>query len=342
MYHVTDLTSRPELWDSFVKRSLYTVFVQSSLYGEFYQRLGEQHVIVGVFKGENLVGGALAVTTHARRGSFLFIPYGPILPEEGRTDVCNLLMGRLEDIAMARRLHFVRASPFLQDTADTQELFAKRGYIRAPLHSLAETTWLLSLDADDQALLFGMKKNHRNLINRCLRDGVRVSVETRPGSLEQFHEIHDVTAARHKFTRFSRDYIDKEFTVFSSAGSAAIVCGYLPDGRLDSAAIIMYYGTMACYRHGASLNLDARLPTSYAVQWAAIREARRRVMRWYNFWGIAPDGSSKHHPFRGITHFKTGFGGEAKHLLPAMDKPLSWRYRVTKLFEYGRKLKRGF
>jgi lipid II:glycine glycyltransferase (peptidoglycan interpeptide bridge formation enzyme) len=117
----------------------------------------------------------------------------------------------------------------------------------------------------------------------------------------------------------------------------------LPDGRLDGAAVIIYYGNMAAYRHSGSLNLDSRYPTSYLLQWHAIQEAKGRGMEWYNFWGIAPENATKKHPFFGITHFKKGFGGENKKLLYCQDFRINkTRYLLTKIIETIRRIRRGF
>ena len=111
---------------------------------------------------------------------------------------------------------------------------------------------------------------------------------------------------------------------------------------MDASAIIIFYGNMAAYRHSASLQLDKRLPTSYLIQWEAIKEAKKRGVMWYNFWGIAPEGASSKHPFFGITHFKKGFGGSHMELLPCFDIPLKMRYYLTRYFEFFRSIKRGF
>jgi lipid II:glycine glycyltransferase (peptidoglycan interpeptide bridge formation enzyme) len=161
-------------------------------------------------------------------------------------------------------------------------------------------------------------------------------------ALNDFNTLHDYTAHHHHFTRFSSRYIFNEFQVFAANGQATIFRAYLADGRLDSAAIILSCGTMACYRHGASRNLDHKIPTSYLIQWRAIQEAKNQGVIWYNFWGIAPAGAGKAHPFHGITHFKTGFGGFQKNLLHCQDLPLMPRYWLNWLVETFRRKKRGF
>ena len=74
------LVKNKEEWEKFIFKQPYSLFVQSFHYGEFYEALGEQGWIFGIYDGEELVGGSLCVSVHAKRGDFLFLPHGPILP----------------------------------------------------------------------------------------------------------------------------------------------------------------------------------------------------------------------------------------------------------------------
>lgn len=339
------LITNKQTWEPFILRQSYQLFTQSSHYGDFYEALGEQSWIFGIYAGTQLVGGSLVVSTHAKRGSFLYLPYGPILPDENQGSALAALTAALKEFAREQKYDFIRSSPFMAETEDNKRLFSAAGFRHAPMHMLAETTWLLDLQPDEDHLLAAMNKNHRNLIRRCERAGVRVHLSTDQPALAEFNQLHDATADRHGFHRFPAAYINHEFQAFAPHGEAAIFLASLPDGRLDAAAIVLSYGNMAAYRHGASLNLDKKLPTSYLIQWEAIREAKRRGRRWYNFWGIAPAGlgdSSPRHPFYGLTHFKTGFGGQKKDLLHCQDLPVSWAYWKNWLVESVRKYKRGF
>lgn len=324
----------PNVWDAFIKKQPYTLFVQSPQYGNFYRAMGEQAWIFGIFDGHELIGGSLTVSTHAKRGNFLYLPYGPINPTPE-------FFYFLREFAKGEGLDFIRVSPFLDDTDEHRTMFKNAGFKRAPIHALAETTWLLDVQMDDDALLAAMNKNHRNLVRRCEREGVRVSLNSDAGALARFNNMHDATAARHGFHRFSMEHIEKEFHAFAPE-NAIVAEAYLPDGTLDAAAVILLYGSMACYRHGASYGKDKKLPTSYALQWEVIREVKRRGYALYNFWGIAPERTKPSHPFYGISHFKRGFGGAQKKLLPCQDRPLSVRYWVNWIVETLRRIKRGF
>lgn len=340
--HIKEITNKQE-WENFVLSQTNTLFVQSIQYGEFYTAVGEKAWIFGIYDEKKLIGGSLVVSTHAKRGNFLYLPYGPILPKNKKNEALNHLVCFLRKFASSQKeYHFVRVSPFLEDNSENKALFKNSGFRNAPMHVLAETTWMLDITKSEEQLLQNMNKNHRNLIRRCEREKVEVKKLNSTEDLNKFFELYDETARRHKFHKFSRDYITKEFENFSKKGKALVFQAWLPDGRLDSSAIIMYYGKMAAYRHGASLNNNKKIPTSYLLQWKAIKEAQNRGMNLYNFWGIAPENSSKKHPFKGITHFKKGFGGFQKDLLHCQDLPLAPKYYLNWLIETSRRIKRGF
>jgi len=343
-YTVKEITN-PDQWDAFVMSGPYTLFVQSADYAAFYALLGESSWIFGIFDEHNtLIGGSLVLSTHAKRGNFLYLPYGPVIALNGKEEhaAFHTLTETLVSFARANNYRFIRVSPFFEASTTYKNMFAQEGYRSAPMHILAETTWMLDITPDEQTLFASMKKNHRNLIRRCERDGVRVEKRTDDAALDILHTLLDATKKRHNFTPFSRSYIDNEFKQFATHGRACIFVAYLPDGTIDSCAIIMFYGNTAVYRHSGSLNKNKKLPTSYLVQWHVIGEAKKRGMKWYNFWGIAPDDAPQNHPFKGITHFKTGFGGEKKELLHCQDLVVSRLYWINWIVERLRSMRRGF
>lgn len=338
--HAKKIESASE-WENFLHTQKFTPFVQSPKYIEFYKNLKEDGFVVGVYDHDTLVGGSVVVTTHAKRGNFLYLPYGPLLPADHSAQMFACLIEFLKHYGKQHGYVFIRVSPFVDDTPDNKKLFSSIGFRPAPMHVLAENTWLLDITPDEETLLKAMNKNHRNLIRRCERDGVTIQVTTDPQKLSGLNSLLDITAKRHKFRRFSEQYIAEEFKSFLPH-SVMLFEAFLPDGSLDSAAVIMFYGTMAAYRHSASLGKNPKLPSSYLLQWHVIQEAKKRGMKLYNFWGIAPEQATQDHPFFGITHFKKGFGGFKKDVLHCQDLPLSHKYWINWCIETFRRFKRGF
>jgi len=337
----------PAEWEKFLLTQPYTIFVQSSAYTKFYQSMGEEGEIWGVYNERNeLVAGSVIISVHAKRGNFWLLPYGPIisplLDQAEQALIFSFLAQALKTAAKKAGMDFVRVSPFWSiANKNLLETLKSNKFIRSPLHILAENTWLLDIGPSEDDLLKNMEKNHRNLIRRCEKEGVRVEITTDPNAVEEFNQMHDVTVKRHNFHRFPSGYVRKEFNALAP-NNAAVIKAYLPNGELDSVGIFMFYGTMSCYRHAASLMADKRLPTSYAVQWAAIKEAKKRGCTIHNFWGIAPPEADKNHPFYGITHFKKGFGGQELDLIPCHDLPVSSKYILTWIIEKIRSIRRGF
>ncbi len=270
----------PKVWENFLLAQPNTIFVQSPEYAEFYRNMDEEGRIWGVFNevGE-LVAGTLIISVHARRGNFWLLPYGPIISSKivgvDQAVIFSFLVQLLKQEAKKAQMDFVRVSPFIATSDKVMaEAFVVNKFIRSPLHILAEHTWLLDIAPSEEDLLKNMEKNHRNLIRRCEKEGVRVEISTDPEAVEEFNRMHDVTVKRHNFHRFPNGYVRKEFNALAPK-NAAVIKAYLPDGTLDAVGIFMFYGTMSCYRHAASLMSDKHLPTSYAVQWAAIKEAKK-------------------------------------------------------------------
>ena len=63
-------------------------------------------------------------------------------------------------------------------------------------------------------------------------------------------------------------------------------------------------------------------------------------LKYYDFWGIAPTDDPNHR-FAGVTIFKKGFGGERIDWVHAHDLPVSPLYKLTYVFETGRRIRRN-
>jgi peptidoglycan pentaglycine glycine transferase (the first glycine) len=335
---IRQITS-PDIWNSYITDKEYSLHTQSWGYGDFYESIGERVYVFGVYLHDELVGGTLCVTIHARRGNFLYLPYGPIVNDN---TYIKPLIEYLKFFAVEIGLDFIRMSPFIAKNDELEDIFVDLGFHNSPMHILAEHTWMLNLEHTEQNIFSTMNKNHRNLVSRCNREGAYVEITEDISRLPEFHAILDKTAKRHRFVRFSRDYIDKEFRTAGTYGKAKLLLGYLPDGVLDAVAIVYLFGNTCAYRHGASIGRDKKIPVSYLVQWEAIRQAKKNGALFYNFWGIAPSDAGPKHPFHGITHFKKGFGGFPIDLIHCQDLPLNLKYWITWVIEMLRKSKRGF
>ena len=88
---------------------------------------------------------------------------------------------------------------------------------------------------------------------------------------------------KHNFTPFSLTFITKQVKIVSDTK----VFTASRRGQPLASAVIVFYGNSAFYHHGASI--PSKIPAAYLLQWEAIREAKRRGHRFYNFWGVVKE-----------------------------------------------------
>jgi len=145
------------------------------------------------------------------------------------------------------------------------------------------------------------------------------------------YDLEIETATRHNFVPFKYDFLESHFKNFVKDGQLLIFEGEW-NREVISSAMIVFYGKEATYHYSGSSGKFPEVPVNYLLQWEVIKEAKKRGMAIYNFWGIAPNDDPTHR-FAGVTTFKKGFGGFKKDYLHAHDLPMSPLYWGVNLFE---------
>jgi lipid II:glycine glycyltransferase (peptidoglycan interpeptide bridge formation enzyme) len=184
-----------------------------------------------------------------------------------------------------------------------------------------------------------MRKTTRYEIKRAEKLGLKIEHESDPKLITTFHQQQLDLAKHHGFVPFSYNFLYHQFTTFLADNQVELISSYSGD-KLLATAFVIYYSQEAVYHYGISTPENRSLPGSYACQWAAIKEAKKRGLTRYNFWGIAPNNAPKDHRFAGVSLFKRGFGGQEVAYLPAHDLPTSSLYKAVSLFESLRAKKR--
>ena len=328
-----------KIWDDFVTSAPDHTFLHSWNWGEFNEQMGDKIWRMGVYDGDKIIAAALIIRVHARRGNFLFVPHGPLSSEnQDPKSVFSELIKKLKELARKESVSFIRISPLLQDSEENRKLFKELGFRPAPIHMHAEITWTLDLAPSEEELIKNMRKTTRNLIRRAERDGVKITISTDESDIEQFMKLYGETSERHSFTPFSSKYLKTQLAVFARDNSIAIFNAWY-DNEILASAIVVFYGKSAYYHHGASI--PSKIPAAYLLQWEAIKEAKKRGHKYYNFWGIVPENAPKNHPWTGITLFKKGFGGFETDYVHAQDLQLSPMYWVNWAVEIVRRHRRN-
>ena len=344
---IQEITNKSQ-WEDFIFQNKEATFLHSWNWGEFNKNTGEKIWRVGVFDSRDealpcLIAIVLIIKVKARRGSFLFVPQGPIITYNSKlitNDLLSRIFDYLKDLGKREKVSFVRISPVLENTSENLNIFKQAGFRNASIHMMhPEITWLLDITKSEEEILKGMRKTHRNLIRRAVKDGVEIIQNTDEKYLKNFYDIHMETVKRHKFVPFSYDYIRSEVKAFKDDNQISVFSAKYKN-KIISSAIIVFYGNQAFYHHGASLSEYNKIPSSYLILWEAIKEAKKRNKEIFNFYGIVENKPK--HPWAGLSKFKKGFGGYKKEFLHCQDLSLSKKYLITWLVEVVRKIKRGY
>ncbi len=328
-----------KIWDSFITSAAPQSFFQSWNWGEVIKSQKSKVISeklfwrVGIYKNETLVGLAQFEKVLAKKGTFLHLRHGPILQTWDKK-LFDFLLDYLKNQAKQHAAHFIRISPLIEDCAQHKTFLKNFGFFPSPLHAMdSEYCWVLDLDQSEEELLAGMRKSTRYLVKQAQKLNVIVKESS---DIDGFLQLYAQTASRHGF--IAHEQIREEWEIFTRESAGTLLHAYHQDELLAS-AFIVYYGNQAIYHHGASTK--SKIPAAYLLQWEAIKEAKRRGMRYYNFWGIAPPDKPRH-PWQGITLFKQGFGGYVRQYLHAHDLPLTPWYGLTYIAETIRRVKRGY
>ena len=329
-----------EIWEDFFARCEEKTFLQSWNWGEFQERIGSASGgkiwRLGVYEENNggLSSVALAVKIVAKRGTFLLIQHVVGFSE--------VLSNELKKIAKEEKCDFIRVVPLSKQNEENKKMFKKLGFKEAAMHANAyEATWKLDITPVEDELLKNMRKTTKYLIKQAEKNpDIAIEKSADFAEAETYLKLNGEVAKRQKFTPFSDNFIKKEFEAFSADGQAMWIFGKYK-GEIAAGALVIFWSGIGFYHQAASLAKYAKFSIPYLLQWEAIKEAKRRDCKVYDFWGYIDPKVQPNHPWAGPTLFKMGFGGRAYEYIKTQDLQLSKKYWLTYIFEKIRSKRRG-
>lgn len=333
--------SNKEEWEGFLMRCQRKTFLHSWNWGEFQQSLGNKIWRLGMYDGSILTSVALVIKHKAKRGSFLLVPHGPVVKDFQFQAVLKVLMPTLRELAMQEKVDFIRMSPIAERNPENEQLCKDLGFRLRALHSHPESSWKLNIEPSEEDLLRGMRKTTRYLLRQAEKDqDLKIVQSFNIKDVEIFNQLHLAVVKHQKFIPFSLEYFKKEFSAFTEDNQIALFFANY-QGKPIAASYGIFWSGMAFYHHAALLPEFKKVPAAYLLQWQAIKEAKKRGCKVYDFWGYSDPLRYPKHPYSGPTLFKMGFGGYKDEYVKTQDLVISQRYWLNYIIETARKVKRG-
>ncbi|GAB1483130.1 peptidoglycan bridge formation glycyltransferase FemA/FemB family protein [Treponema sp.] len=277
-----------------------------------------------------------------------YAPYGPeLLPDDDSRgnfleELSETLKEQLPDDCICIRWDLPWKSPYAEDaswfdekgqwqgppSSQLQELRMNAGTLRknllkAPSDILPTDTLFLDLSEEAAEILKSMKSKTRYNILLAARKGIHVREGTEK-DLGIWMELYRETASRNGIVSHEEFFFEPLFEAGSGKQGRGDTVKLLiaeRDGIAYAAMFLALGSGRATYLYGASSSKDTSLMAPYALQWAAIQEARAFGCKDYDFFGVAPSHAPSH-PLSGLSRFKTGFGGALFHRQGCWDYPL--------------------
>jgi lipid II:glycine glycyltransferase (peptidoglycan interpeptide bridge formation enzyme) len=294
-------------------------FLQSYDWGQFQQSLGRE-----VVRFQDNVDGkvilAQAVKLPLPMGQYYwFVPKGPLTDMHMR-DVSRVLKEHLMG-GVFIRTEGVHTTPSVQ----AQEA------------NPSTTVQLeLSKNFDEVFEKFDPKVRYNT------RLGTKKGVTCGFFDLDHFGDFEKLlteTTSRDGFSGHTVDYYKKMLEFFTEGEArASLAIAYLGDVPLAANIMLDCFGTRV-YLHSASSNEHRELKAPHVLQSFVIKDACEKGIKTYDFWGIAPPGSSEKHPWAGLTYFKKSFMGKVVEMRGTWDMPTRpIAYAAYRLARAARKL----
>ena len=315
-YTVKTVENQTE-WDEFVTAHPDANFLQSWDFYEFYFSRGFDIVRRGIYDENNqLVGVYAGEVEPAKRGRHLAIAGGPIFDWTNQ-EIKNLIFSDMKQQAKKLKCTFVRVRPQLQNTPENAKIFQQLGFRKAPMYLSVEFAGVLNLENSEEEILKNMRQRLRRALRKAEKNQIAIEKTSDPKAIHDFYQIELQTAKRHDFYAFSEDFLTKQFAAFAKNDEAVLYIAKL-GGEILAENFMIFYGNEASYHYGVSSELGTKYSGAPLLHMEAMRDARKRGIKRYNFWGIVDENDTKHR-FYGVSVFKRGFGVEELKYLEARD-----------------------
>lgn len=238
------------------------------------------------------------------------------------------LISKIQKISQKENAIFFRFDPDERWSEQQTQNFKKYLNLSTCRPVQPQDTLVLDLSQSEKKLSANMKPKTRYNIRLAEKHSIKVRESNNLADVDIFWTLAQETAKRDRFSYHPKIYYRKMLENLRGKELEAQLLIAEHQGEPAAAIIVLFHKESAIYLHGASSYRHRALMAPYLLQWTAIKIAKKRKCKFYDFWGIAPEGDESRH-WAGITRFKKGFGGIELHYPGCFELPIQkgW-YRI--------------
>jgi lipid II:glycine glycyltransferase (peptidoglycan interpeptide bridge formation enzyme) len=320
---VTQAPAADELaaWDQLVANLPGSDVTQLSRWATVRSTAGYTPLYLLARGGGVLLGGALVLIRRVPLiGRLGYVSYGPIVADAPqRATVVGALADALLDLARTR----LRAL-FVQPVAgeDISSALLERGFRLSTAGVAPAATVRIDLSAPEESLRAGLSKRIRRWTNKWADAGVTVR-RGGPDDLGVLLDLLRSTAQHQGFVELAPDYVHTLHRELARGGQVELFVGEVHGEPVVAEMFTNCGGVLRCRLTGMNRSSAAStLSVTAAVDWEAIRWAKKRGMAGFDFGGLSAEAAAivadqglSSTELDGASRFKVAFGGRY-HVYP--------------------------
>lgn len=243
-------------------------------------------------------------------GKYFYIPRGPVKVKNIDKEELKNVIGDLIELAKINKANWIRVDNFDEKIKSVLK-YKKNKVVKAPHDMQPKQIFIVDIAKDEEDILKEMKPKTRYNINLARKKGVKIikinNFSKNKKELERFIDLIGETGDRKGLNFHSGDYYRKMLKNISQKRGGLFVAEY--DRKIIAGAIMVIYGKIAIYLHGASSDKSRNVMAPFLLQWEMMREAKRLGASKYDLGGVSIDDCNKKRleKWSGVTRFKQGF-----------------------------------
>ena len=230
-------------------------------------------------------------------GNYLYCPYGPIAKDK---ESFKLAIDALKKIATEEKAIFIRVEPFQA----TEAKYLPKNTVKSQDLNPKET-WLLDLQGSEEDLSSKLPSRLLRYYRGAKQKGITIETSHDPADIHFLLELQRALARQKKISTFSEHYLQTEL-------KQPFATLYLAkkDQQVIAAGLVFDDEHTRYNLQGAQSDTGRKLHATGILTIQLIKDAKKKGLKTFDFWGIAPENAGPDHPWAGFTNFKKTFAGK--------------------------------
>jgi hypothetical protein len=172
----------------------------------------------------------------------------------------------------------------------------------------SKLTQVIDLSRSEDELWAGLSGLAKRKIRKAKNCGYSAEKVSWIDNVDQYYEIHTQNYHRTGESPHPIEYFCGIAHNLSNEGYSVLFRALDNKGIISAFHNMARFGEGAYYHTGCSTPVAAESGVNYLLFWEAMLSAKKMGVRWYDAGWIFPHGATEKQ--KGLTHFKTRFGGE--------------------------------